>query len=170
MLDQQYFGNKQYHPFLNEHFIVVHAVNGEEAGEALYELYDIHATPTTLILTADGSEIDRVVGFGDPDGFQENLIEGFQGENNYLNLYTRYQKNPKDILSAFLLAEKYQRRYSMEWAEKSLELYKSVLKRPEEARGISVPASVDPEKRSVYEHAKFNLAEATMYTLSLIHI
>ena len=163
MLDQQYFGTSQYLPYLNKHFILVHAVNGEEAGEKLYDLYKVRATPTVLIANSNGSEIDRVVGFGDPDRFQENLDEAFQGENNFIHLLAKNKKNQDNLLTAFLLARKYDSRYDDEMSEKAVDLYERVLKKADEAKTIAVPPSVSKEEVSLYEYAKYNLAATKQY-------
>ena len=163
MLDQQYFGASQYLPYLNKHFILVRAVNDEEAGEKLYEQYKVRGTPTVLIAKPDGSEIDRVVGFGDADRFQEDLDEAFQGENNFINLLAKNKKNSDDLLTAFLLARKYDSRYDNEMSEKAVDLYERVLKKADEAKTIAVPPSVSKEEVSLYEHAKFDLAQAKWY-------
>lgn len=164
MLDQQFFGASKYQPYLDEHFVQFHAVAGEDAGEALYESYDINATPTVMVLKPDGSEVDRVVGFGDADEFQEELDEAFRGPDNYVNLLERHGKNPDDFVTAFKLARKYDGMYSPEKAKLSLDLYKAILKKPEKAKALSVPRRGSDEKINLYEYTKYSMAGAVRYT------
>jgi len=163
LLDQQYFGSTKYHPYLTRNFVLVHAVNGEEEGDELYEHFDVNATPTVLIITNDGSEVDRVVGFGDPDEFQENLDDAFQGEDNYINLLTRYKKNKKDLLTAFKLARKYDRMYSEEKSKKALKIYDDILKKPKQAKALIYTEKRLEEEYNLYEYARYNQAATVMY-------
>ena len=151
MLDQQYFGSTKYHPYLTQNFVLVHAVNGEDEGDELYEHFDVNATPTVLIITTDGSEVDRVVGFGDPDEFQEELHEAFQGEDNLINLLARHKKNKKDLLTALKLARKYDRMYSPEKSKKALNLYENILQKPEQAKALTYTEKQSEEEYNLYE-------------------
>jgi tetratricopeptide (TPR) repeat protein len=163
LLDQQYFGSTKFHPYLLQNFVLVHAVNGEKAGDELYEHFDVNATPTVLIITPDGSEVDRVVGFGDPDRYQEDLHEAFQGEDNYINLLTRYKKNKKDLLTAFKLALKYDRMYSPEKSKKALEIYDAILKKAAEAKALTYTEKGSEEEYNLYEYTKYSQAATAMY-------
>lgn len=163
MLDQQFFGDKTYHPYLNEHFIVVHAVRGETEGDSLYNLYEIHATPTVLITNAEGKEIDRMVGFGDPEDFLATLKSSWQGDDTYLKLQERYAKNPNDLVTGFKLARKFDAMYSQEKSKLALDIYQQILEQPEKAKKLSVDYGNDGEKINLYEYTVYALGAAKMY-------
>ncbi|MBN2415963.1 tetratricopeptide repeat protein [bacterium] len=163
MLDQQFFGDKTYHPYLNENFIVVHAVRGETEGDSLYTLFEIRATPTVLITTAAGEEIDRLVGFGDPEDFLANLKASWQGEDTFLKLQERYAEHPEDLITAFKLAGKYDAMYNPEKSALAVAMYEGILEQAEKARTLSVPYGTDGEEINLYENTVYALGAAKMY-------
>ena len=74
MLDKQFFGDEKFRDYLDENFIAVHAVRGKDSGDKLYKKYTVRGTPTVLVAMADGTEIDRIIGYGPPaDEFKSKL-------------------------------------------------------------------------------------------------
>ena len=114
MLDQQFFGNDFYKSLVEDNFIPVHAVRGQELGDALYKKFAIRATPTVLIIDPDESEIDRIVGFGDAEVFAGNIKKVVKGTDTFASLLERHSENPDDILVTFKLARKYESTYNTE--------------------------------------------------------
>jgi len=91
----------------------------------IYEKYSIVATPTTLILASDGSEIDWHVGYGPPpDKFLERLDKTVKGDDTFKSLSEQYAQEPENVEVITKLAQKYDRRYQQ---DKALELYKEVV-------------------------------------------
>lgn len=162
MLDQQYFANNTYKSYLSENFIVFHAVRDEAEGDKLYDLYSIRATPTVLILTAEGEEIDRIVGFGDAESFHENLLASSGGENTYRKLLERFTADPGDLLTGFKLARKYERMYNPEKTELAVGIYKSIIDSPEKAKSLTAEYGEEDKPVSLYEYAWYGYGTASM--------
>ena len=113
MLDKQFFGDTKFSSYLNQNFIPIHAVRGQKPGDALYKKYNVRGTPTVLVAMADGTEIDRIIGYGPPaDKFKDKIEETYKSENSLLNLTRAFEKDPKNIELIVKLAQKYQRRYN----------------------------------------------------------
>ena len=52
---------------MKEHFIALKYESGRDAEQ--FMRFNVRATPTFVVLDAEGSEIDRIVGFYNPDDF-----------------------------------------------------------------------------------------------------
>ncbi|MFC1476960.1 hypothetical protein ACFL6L_00670 [candidate division KSB1 bacterium] len=153
MLDEQFFGNADFYTYLTDNFIPVHAVRGEEMGDALYDKYVVNATPTVVLANANGKEIDRLVGYGPPaEEFKTRIEDTYKGENTLENLVAAYKSNPDDLKSVFKLAAKYNGNYMR---DEAAELFNIVLDRKDEAKKVMVPYEDTGETVSVYEHALF---------------
>lgn len=157
MLDEQFFGDSKFHPYITGKFIPVRAVRGEELGDALYKEYNVRATPTVAITQANGDEIDRVIGYSaPPEGFKERVEESLDNENTFANLLKAYNENPDDLKAAFQLASKYNDTYRTDQAN---ELFEKILTRPDEAKTIMMPFGREGIVASIYEHAMFAKGE-----------
>ncbi len=107
MLDKQFYGNTDIHPFLIENFVSIHADKKDEYGAELFKKFRIGATPTTILFMSDGTEIERVIGYEEPaEKFKSNLEEAINNPDNLLNLKKQYNKNPDDIETALKYADK----------------------------------------------------------------
>ncbi len=74
MLGEQFFDNKKFHPYLTENYISYHASLNEDTGRKLHKDYYVFSTPTVLIANADGTEKNRISGYGPPpEDFKERL-------------------------------------------------------------------------------------------------
>ena len=153
MLDKQFFGDPQFHSFLNKHFIAFHAVRGETEGDNVYKKYGIRATPTVLIADVDGSEIDRQVGYGPPAKKFQGLIElSLTGEDTFAKLKKRYEQNPNDLMTTFKLAQKYERMYD---PVKTTELISKVLDKAKEAKMLDIKNPSTDKNVNMYEWARY---------------
>ena len=56
-------------------------LDAEKEGAALAKRYKINAYPTLLLLKADGTEVDRIVGFREPDKFTADFAAGAAGKS-----------------------------------------------------------------------------------------
>lgn len=160
MLDQQYFGSENYFSFIEQNFIPFHAVRGQKAGDELYEKFVIRATPTVLIINPDESEIDRIVGFGDTEEFNENMKEILKGTDTFASLLEQYNNNPDDILASFKLAKKYQDTYNRENAKLAVDIYKEIIEKENKAKNIGIPIEDTGEMVCIFEYAKYSLGAA----------
>jgi tetratricopeptide (TPR) repeat protein len=158
LLGQQFFANKKYQEFLNSNFILFRATRGEKIGDAVYEKFNIRATPTVLILDHDGSEVDWHVGYGPPPSkFLERVEKTVKGIDTFKVLSDKYAKDPKDVEVVFKLGQKYNRRYDQ---EKATKLYKEVLALdPDGKQGTT---DYNEEQVTYTEYAEFSLATITM--------
>lgn len=57
-------------------------LDAEKEGKALAQRYKIEAYPTLLLLKADGTELDRIVGFREPATFATEFALGAAGKNS----------------------------------------------------------------------------------------
>lgn len=126
---------------LSKDFIFV-KVNVKE--DTLYKKkYGVMATPTIILANADGSEVDRFIGFQTPEQYVTQVKDIKKGKNTLADLETRTAKNPKDVVLLFKLADKYQGRGNN---EKAAEMFTKVV-------------TLDPENKSLKaDSAAFNLA------------
>ncbi|MFC1563602.1 tetratricopeptide repeat protein [candidate division KSB1 bacterium] len=153
MLDEQFFSNTDYHPFLKERFVSFKAVKGEGVYMPKVKEYGITAVPTVLILKPDGAEIDRNVGYpGSPEAAKETLIKICEGKNTYLYLQEESKNNPGNIEIAAKLAIQYESRNKTEEAAR---LFEKILSNPEKSRNILVPSGRNGPEVSAYEYAKY---------------
>ena len=112
MLDEQFFGNKKYHKFLKNNFVVIHPYeNHPQAGEDLYAvlnaIYKTIGSPTVIIAMPDGSEIDRIFSYSPPaDEYLKKVIDAYTSKDSYFNLKKAYKKNPDNFDTLIQLMNK----------------------------------------------------------------
>jgi len=153
LLDKQFFGDNKYHPYLSNTFIPIHAVRGEQQGNYLYEHYSINATPTVLIAKADGTEIDRVIGFEPPaDDYRNRIEESYTGNNTTLNLINRHLESPGNIELAVDLSQRLLSRYRRDDAAKIAE---HILADPAKAKKINVTLNENGKRVTGYEFGMY---------------
>ncbi len=81
-----------------------------------------------MILDADGSEYDWLLGYDPPpDKFEARLQKALSGQDSFQALAAAYAKDPKDVPAVFGLARKYGERYDDANRAKSIEKYKEVI-------------------------------------------
>ena len=160
MLVQQFYENKKFHDFLHSNFILYQATRGVGEGDAVYQRFNIRATPTVLVLGSDGSEIDWHVGYGPPpEKFLERVEKTVKGIDTYKLLAERYAKEPKNIEVVFKLAQKFDDRYD---EEKAKELFNQVLSLdPDGKKGTT---EYRQEQVTYTEYAEFSLAALAFYS------
>ncbi len=150
MLDEQFFTDSQFHPYLNDNFVSVLAYRDHTIlAPFLYKEYAVNVTPTVLIARADGSVLERVIGYGgEPDVFTARLENAVAGINTLASIKEEYDKNPDDINAMFKLANKYQDVYKRAEAGK---LFKEIIAKGDDAKNAMVPY----KEVSAYEYSKF---------------
>jgi tetratricopeptide (TPR) repeat protein len=92
--------------FTNE--MVLAKINGEK-DSLLKAQYHISAFPTLVMLDTKGAEVDRIVGYRDPDEFLQTLSDYRKGIGTLADLLNKVETNPDRSLS-FEIAEKYKYR------------------------------------------------------------
>ena len=84
----------------------IDAEKGE--GIELAEKYNIRGFPTIVFTNNRGEEIDRIVGYKDPDQFFSELSRIKSGRNTLPTLLTDFQTNPNNFSTLFKLTKKYE--------------------------------------------------------------
>ena len=84
----------------------IDAEKGE--GIELAEKYNIRGFPTIVFTNNRGDEIDRIVGYKDPDQFFSELSRIKSGRNTLPTLLTDFQTNPNNFSTLFKLTKKYE--------------------------------------------------------------
>jgi len=159
LLVEQFFTAESYTPYLNEKFICLLAMRSEAGDDddnpatALFERYRVRGTPTVLIAQADGSEIDRVIGYGPPaEVYKTKLEEDYRSDDTYLNLMRQSEKEPGNVEVSARLARKHQARYG--YAEMA-QCREKILAQPDKAKAILLPFGAGDAEVSAYEYAEF---------------
>ena len=82
----------------------IDAEKGE--GIELAEKYNIRGFPTIVFTNNRGDEIDRIVGYKDPDQFFSELSRIKSGRNTLPTLLIDFQTNPNNFSTLFKLTKK----------------------------------------------------------------
>ncbi len=153
MLDKQFFQDEKFHPYLTQNFLLFRAHRGQPEGDEIYKKFSVRATPTVMVLTTDGREIDRVLGYDPPpEKFKEAVEKAYTGENTLLSLMQAYEKDASNVATLARLAQKYRSNYIF---DKMAEFSQQILKQPEQAKQIMLPFGKDSAEVSAYEFARF---------------
>ncbi len=117
------------------------------------------ATPTTLVLDNDGSEIDWHVGYSPPpDKFLARLEKTVKGIDTFKSLSERYAKEPKNVEVVFKLARKWEGKYDQ---EKATKLFKEVIiLDPDGKMGTT---DYGEEKVTYTEYAEFSIGAMPLF-------
>jgi tetratricopeptide (TPR) repeat protein len=81
-------------------------VNGKE-DTLLTKKYSIGGFPTAMLANADGSEIDRIVGYYPAEEFTGTVKDYLAGRNTLKDLEKQSKKNPDDLVLTFKIGDKY---------------------------------------------------------------
>ncbi len=105
-LDKVTYKDPQVIEFLNGIIPVKYdAEKGE--GKILAERFRVKAFPTLVLLASDGTEIDRHVGYLDPEDFLETMQNYQKGINTAQYYEEKLKKNPADLELLHILGTKY---------------------------------------------------------------
>jgi tetratricopeptide (TPR) repeat protein len=159
LLDEQFFQDEQFRPYLTDNFLTIHAFREDDLAheevprDALFDMYSVSATPTVLVALSDGTEIDRIVGYDPPaEEFKTILENSYRGENTLLALKNAHKNDPEDIEVLAALTRKYQEGYQR---QKAAESGRMILQQSDKARQVKVPYGQDNTAISAYEYARF---------------
>jgi tetratricopeptide (TPR) repeat protein len=105
-LDQITYQDEKVVGYLNSIVAVRYDAEKDE-GKVLAGKFKVKAYPTLVLVGADGREIDRHVGYLDPEQFLE-VIEGYQNGVGTVGFYEeQLAKNPNDIETLYKLGLKH---------------------------------------------------------------
>lgn len=105
-LEQVTYQDEKVIGYLNSIIAVKYDAEKDE-GEVLAKKFKVKAYPTLVLVGADGTEIDRHVGYLDPEQFLE-VIEGYQNGVGTVAFYEeQLKKNPDDVETLYTLGLKH---------------------------------------------------------------
>jgi tetratricopeptide (TPR) repeat protein len=120
--------------------------------DELFAQYDVRYTPTVMIATANGQEIDRLVGYeSPPEEYKQKLIDLYTGDQTVLSLVQAHEKAPDDLDTIIRLARKYQSNYAF---KKMAEFGEKALQQADKAKEMTISYGDDDAEVSAYEYAR----------------
>ncbi len=156
MLDKQFFTNPRYRDYLDRNFVVIHAVLEEESSRQVYEKYEAD-NAQVLVAEPDGTEIDRLVGYGDltpVKNFKSKLEKLLKSDDTLLNLRKILKNDPFNMEILAKLVKKYNKN---EFYIKVSELCERIISIPDKSKNHNFPYGKNGENISLYEYAKYVL-------------
>lgn len=140
---------------MKQHFVSVLLDNSIEEDRDLFKKFSIRGTPTVIVLTPEGEEVDRFIGYGgNPEETKTDLERMAKGENTLLSIRQALEKNPDDLALLAKAIRKFQDNYLFDDVSATA---KQILKQGDLARDMAVPYGVHDEPVSVYSYAKLAL-------------
>jgi thioredoxin-like negative regulator of GroEL len=103
---------------------VVFAKVNADLDTATAHHYNVRAFPTTILLTPEGNEVDRIVGFRPPNEFHKIVSKALDGKGTIWDLDRKLNRKPRDSKTAHAIAVKYTERGKF---QESREYYQKVL-------------------------------------------
>ena len=98
--------------------------------------------PTVLFLRADGSDVDRIIGFRPPDIFLAGMERVHKGENTLESLLSEVARESNNLEDVFKLAQKWDDQWNY---ERSLPIWKTVVRLSESGTKRKLLAGSDGE-------------------------
>ncbi len=132
MLDEQYFGDKNIHPYLLKNFINLRVDIDKKYGRSLFNKYKLKNTPAVLIANKDGTEWGRTIDSAFPvEEFHSKLDDILIGKNNVVNLKNSLKLDPNNIDILINLAKKHDE--NRMW-EEVVNIAKSLIAHPDKTK------------------------------------
>ncbi len=143
------FKNPDFINFVNSRFFALKFNGNTEVGRKNREMWLIPGYPTMLVLTAEGKEIDRIVGFnGNKDEYFQKIKDYSEGHNTLQDLLTRHQTDSNNVNLNYEIANKLNDRGDDQTA---LRYYQKVL------------ALETDQQSELYLNSEFSIAEYYAY-------
>ncbi len=109
-LDRNTYSDARVADFVNSKLVPIKIDAEKGEGVEIAKKYGVRGYPTILLIQADGTEIDRLVGYMPPDPFLKSLGEYVEGTNTIAALKAALEKNPEDMAAQYNMATKYAER------------------------------------------------------------
>ena len=105
-LDNKVYSRPEMYEFANKNQVnyKIDAEKGE--GVEFAKKYKVNGYPTVLFLKADGSEVDRIVGYVPLKDFVEMMTDYNKGVNTMSDLKKKLETNPNDIVTNIKMGDK----------------------------------------------------------------
>ncbi|HUU45431.1 MAG TPA: thioredoxin fold domain-containing protein [Acidobacteriota bacterium] len=121
LLDDSTFSDPRITPIIDR--LVFARVNAESDTAAAHR-YSVRAYPTVIILTLEGQEVDRLVGYLPPEEFEKTMTDYLDGRGTYWDIDRKLKRDSKNPELVFAIAEKYEQRGEI---DNSRENYRKVV-------------------------------------------
>ncbi|HNZ37495.1 MAG: tetratricopeptide repeat protein [Candidatus Marinimicrobia bacterium] len=107
-MNQLVYTNKEVGEYINAHYVSI-KINGDSLeGKQLREKYKYPGYPTTIIMTSDGEEIDRIVGFnGQKDEYFQLLKDYTEGRGTLGDYLKKLDEEPDNFELNYAVLNKY---------------------------------------------------------------
>lgn len=109
-LDADVFPNQAVQDFARQNMVSLKIDAEKGIGPELRDRYKIPGYPTIVFIKADGSEVDRIVGYRPVEIFLEELDRINRNEGTVDDLVAKLEKSPNDGELLYSLATKYEDR------------------------------------------------------------
>jgi len=151
-LNQLVHTNKTVGDYINAHYICV-KINGDSLeGKALRGTFKYPGYPTTIFLTPQGEEIDRIVGFsGNKDEYFQTMKDYTEGRNTLKDYLAKSEAEPENITYLYQIMRKYFDRNDFAAAKK----YAEKLLAP----GLKSELDQRTESEYILAHSQFKISE-----------
>lgn len=106
-MDQLVWQRADIEALARQHFVALRVDTEEPAGAALRDRFHVSAMPTLLVLRADGTEFDRVVGENNGETVLALLRAWAQGGASFDVLRARLEQTPNDVALRFDVASRW---------------------------------------------------------------
>jgi len=143
------FTTKDFADYINANYVALKLNGDTDLGRKLRNNWLVPGYPTMVLFTAEGEEIDRIVGFGGKkDEYFQTVKDYTNGKNTLKDLMVQVENDPNNARLYFDIANKYNDRGE---DEKALHYYEKVLE-------LETDHSSD-----MYLQAEYNVAESKAY-------
>ena len=107
-LDVDTFNDHKVKKFSNDYLLSIKIDAEKESGPEIAKHFNIRGYPTIVIANNKGYEVDRIVGYLNPENFLKELHRIKNGKNTISSLLNKFQSNPNNFNTLFNLAKKYE--------------------------------------------------------------
>ena len=144
------FKTKDFADFINTNYFPLKLDGNTDTGRQIRNKWLVPGYPTMVLLTSNGEEIDRIVGFeGNKNNYFQLIKDYTAGKNTLKDLLTKVKNDPENIQLNYNIANKFNDRGD---DRNALMYYENVLR-------------YEPDHQSeIYLKSEFNVAESKAYT------
>jgi len=151
-LDARTYSDSTVAAYVHRHFIPFKIDAEKGDGIPLAKKHGVRAFPTILVVSAEGDEVDRIIGYAPPDKFLQSLDDICAGKNTIGAVKALLQERPTDPEAHYAAAQKYIARFDFPNAE---EQFRKVLELdPENTRGHADDARFETAMLSLQTSGK----------------
>jgi thioredoxin-related protein len=109
-LDTRTYSDQRVASYVNEHLVPIKIDAEKGEGVDIAKKYKVRGYPTILLVTPDGEEIDRVLGYVPPDPFLKSITDYVNGIGTIGSLRKTLAQHPDDPAAVYAVASKYAER------------------------------------------------------------